>query len=137
MKKIKKSACVRRQTSAAVLTQAAGLVRNVAVHQVRPWDGLVEITYELTEEVLPDQLPETKVTVSNLTDRTVFAARTFTRPPTYEKGRHRLVWDARADGCTLASPQATVEVTVSGTPALSVRFEAQGGIGDAPSQRVL
>ena len=95
-------------------------VSHVTARRILPWAGLVEIAYDLSEEVealsqVTNLFTQARVTDNNRDNRDeYFVARTFTRPPTYEKGRHVLVWDASADGVALKTSSATFSVAVTG-----------------------
>ena len=111
---------------------AAGVVQNVTARQLQPWRGLVEISYELTQDVAPTK---TKGIIQTVTaqDRqhgTNFTAKTFTRPPTFERGAHRLVWNAAADGCTFVSSDTAFQVKVEALPWYMV-IDLSGGASAA------
>ena len=92
-------------------------VSHVTARRILPWAGLVEISYDLSVGV--EALSQvtnlfTLVRMTDLESGECFVARTFTRPPTYEKGHHVLIWDALADGVSLKTPSASFSVAVMG-----------------------
>lgn len=109
----------------SLIAQAEGIVRNVIARQIQPW-GLVEIRYELTKDVSMPQGFVTKVVCEDCQHSTNYTAHTFVKPPTYERGQHKLLWDARADGVVLKSSDVVFRVTVE--TALYCVVDVSGGI---------
>ena len=92
-------------------------VSHVTARRILPWAGLVEIAYDLSEGV--EALSQvtnlfTQVRVTDHESGEIRVARTFTRPPSYEKGRHVPIWDAAADGVSFKTSSATFSVAVTG-----------------------
>jgi len=98
----------------SLIAQAEGVVRNVIARQIQPW-GLVEIKYELTEDVsaLMCVTTTTSVVCDDRQHATKYIARTFVKQPTYSKGVHTLLWDAKADGVALKSKDVVFRVSVN------------------------
>ena len=91
-------------------------VSHVTARRILPWTGLVEISYDLSAGVAALSKVTylfTQVRVTDDESGECFAARTFTRPPTYEKGRHVLIWDAAADGVSFKTASASFSVAVT------------------------
>ena len=86
-------------------------VTNVNVKQRYPWNGLVDITYTLSEG-----LPSGYDLIVTLTDKSnaqiKYSATTFIAPPTFNKGVNTVVWNAFADlnGLVLRNFKCTIEV---------------------------
>ena len=98
----------------ASYTFGLALVSNVTVRQIRPWQGLVEIAYDLTADVKPREGRElqTVVVLQDGNGGKTYRTSNFTRKPTYEKGRHALIWDAAADDVTLQSTNVIFSVSI-------------------------
>ena len=96
------------------LCLATPQIINMAARQVKPWPGLVEISYELTEDVVPPdgKFVETHVVCEDREHGETYRGFTFTAPPTYEKGVHRLIWNARANGVEISSTNCVFKVVI-------------------------
>lgn len=92
----------------------SGVITNVTVRQIQPWNGLVEIQYELTEDVYAPGGARTLVICEDRQNGTNFTAKTFTTVPTYEKGVHRLIWDVAKDYSKIISQEAVFKVVIVG-----------------------
>lgn len=105
---------------------ASGVVTNVTVRQIQPWKGLLEIRYELSDDIVThDERPLcTSVICEDREHGVSYAADSLTTVPTYSKGAHKLIWDARKDGVTVAS-QMVFRVSV-GTAEYCVVDLSQG-----------
>ena len=91
-------------------------VSHVTARRILPWAGLVEISYDLSEGV--EALSQvtnllTQVRVTDHESGEIRVARTFARAPTYERGRHVLIWDAAADDVSFKTASASFSVAVT------------------------
>ena len=114
------------------LALASGVVTNVTLRQLQPWDGLVEIGYDLTEDVVA---PEgeglaTKIKVCDLDGGLDYAPKALHGTPSYTAGHHRLVWHAAKEGVAFASSNVIANVTVKLAPRYCV-IDLSGGTGAA------
>ena len=94
---------------------ASGVVKNVTARQIQPWRGLVEIQYELTEDVVLHSdatVPELSVICEDQEHNVSFRVTKFTTEPTFERGVHKVVWDMGAEGVALVSRSAVFHVSV-------------------------
>ncbi len=75
------------------------LVTGVTARQRWPWNGLVDIDYELLEG-MPAEGVEVEITVEDPEGGKSWVAQTFLKgaEPSSAVGRHRATWDAAADG---------------------------------------
>ena len=86
-------------------------VSDVKVKQRYPWNGLVDISYTLS-----DSLPSGYDLIVTLEDKSnvqiKYMATTFLAPPTFNKGVNTVVWNAFADlnGLVLRNFKCTIEV---------------------------
>ena len=86
-------------------------VKNVTLRQLRPWYGLIEIGYELASD-FSQFIGETDVQIFGADVPTNISAKSFSATPTYEVGRHRLVWNALKDIPDLNLTNAACSVDV-------------------------
>ena len=101
-------------TAACVASADADLVSNVSARQVSPWP-LLEISYDLAEDIQPSQAGYSLLTDVIVTDQehgTNYTATTFREPPTYTQGRHTLLWDMAADGAEFQSCDVVATVSI-------------------------
>lgn len=100
------------------LALASGVVTNVTLRQLQPWDGLVEIGYDLTEDVVAPEGERlaTKIMVCDLDGGQEYAPKALDGTPSYTAGHHRLVWNAAKEGVAFASSNVIANVTVKLAP---------------------
>ena len=119
MKQTKIIAIAAVTVMAAVITvKAEGVALKVdQVRQRYPWNGLVDIDYTVTDASafgVDDNL-EVLMVDKSLTPAVTNRAITFLQAPLpLTAGRHRVTWDANADGVTKRTDQA--EFHVQGRP---------------------
>ena len=112
----------------------ASVITNVSVRQVRPWNGLVEVAYELTEDIettSSDGVVSLKVSVIDMEHDKTFIAKSLTRPADFNRGRHSVVWDAVADDCKYASQNMKFRVSLCRTPPLYCVIDLSAGYSAA------
>ena len=85
-------------------------VKNVAIRQLQPWNGLVEISYEIVDHLVGDL--KTQVLISDVASGKNYNATCFTTTPEYTIGRHRLIWDAKKENVNISSSNITCEVSI-------------------------
>lgn len=90
---------------------ASGVVQNVTARQIQPWNELVEIEYELSKDINGGDF-RTTVVCEDRESGINYTATSFGRAPTYEKGIHRLIWNAKKDGVSIVSKQVVFRVAV-------------------------
>ena len=110
-------------------------VSNVVARQRWPWNGLVDVDYEVGG------------TTTGLVTRISFAeqggagrswvATNFLAgaEPSVEPGFHRATWDTAADGATNVVAAEVVATVTLVAPPYIVRFNANGGVGGSADQR--
>jgi len=97
----------------------ASVITNVTVRQVRPWSGLVEIGYDLTENIESmgsDGVLSLKISAIDAEHGQTYIAKSITPPTGFNKGHHRVVWDAVADDCKCVSTNIKFRVSVAWLP---------------------
>jgi len=92
---------------------ASGIVKDVTIRQVRPWQGMVEVDYELTTDVSSKANLATSVVFTDRSTGKSYTATTFTHPFTYTKGQKRMIWNAAKDGISFKSSDVVCTVTVT------------------------
>jgi len=105
------------------------LVRIADVRPIPGPGGLVEINYEFAEPIVAPlgNLLITEVLVKDLDRHTQVTAKTFASTPTYEAGRHHLVWSAQTDGVAIPSENSVAELRVVSKPATYCVIDLSGG----------
>lgn len=94
---------------------SSGVVKNVTARQIQPWRGLVEIQYELTEDVIAPtgKALSTTIICEDLQNGTNYLAFSINANPTYERGVHKLVWNAGRDKVVIRSRDVVFRVSIS------------------------
>lgn len=97
------------------LVQAEPTLTLLRVQQRYPWNGLVDVDYEIAG--VTDPTAHT-IDVTLLADgEPSVKGRTFLSVPATHNGTHRLVWDATADGASFASRSARLSLNLRWMPA--------------------
>ncbi len=96
------------------LPSFSATIENVVARQRYPWNGLVDISFEVVGDPTAD-LPEGKVAELSveMTDRTTgkkYVATNLTGDTNPTEGSHRVIWDMTAQGVEVYSPEAVFAV---------------------------
>ena len=132
MKQTKIIAIAAVTVMAAVITvEAEGVALKVdQVRQRYPWNGLVDIDYTITDASafgVDDNL-EVLMVDKSLTPAVTNRAITFLQAPLpLTAGRHRVTWDANADGVTKRTDQAEFHVKVVRYAEVYMVIDVSGG----------
>ncbi len=109
------------------------VVSNVVARQRWPWNGLVDVDYEIgggTEGM--------KARISfAASDSRSWTASSFLAgaEPSAEPGFHRATWDTKADGATNVVDAEVVATVTLVAPPYIVSYNANGGVGGSADQR--
>jgi len=120
---------------AAGAALASGIIKDVTIRQVKPWQGMVEVAYELTTDVSSKANLATSVVFTDRSTGKSYTATTFTHPFTYTKGQKKMIWNAAKDGISFKSSDVVCTVTVTsgggGSEGLYCVVDLSGGISAA------
>ena len=111
---------------AAVMTAVVSMAATITVDQVRqryPWNGKVDIDYTVTYAAGEDPIDPNLACVDvQAIDETVtpfvtnFCWTLIPARPSVAAGKHRMTWDAAADGCKTDSDKLRFNVTIETAP---------------------
>ena len=111
---------------AAVMTAAVSMAATITVDQVRqryPWNGKVDIDYTVTYAAGEDPIDPNLACVDvQAIDETVtpfvtnFCWTLIPARPSVAAGKHRMTWDAAADGCKTDSDNLRIKMTIETAP---------------------
>ena len=110
---------------AAAMAGTASAV-NVTIDKVQqryPWNGLVDIDYELDGGVSVDTQFQITVTANGKT----YTASTFKDAVKRTRGKHRITWDTAADNAKFFSKNATVKMSLVDTTGTYYIFDLVNG----------
>ena len=102
---------------AATLVSAAE-IRNVTARQRYPWNGKVDIVYEVVGDVTAGmpagKMPEIVVTAKDKETSRIYEAKAsaLSGDRNYDAGTHRVVWDLEAQGLSIVSKSVVFGLSV-------------------------
>ena len=115
-----------------MMTALAVSVTVDKVQQRYPWNGKVDIDYEISlaaGEVVSnvENFLEFTAIDNSVSPARNYSARAFIQPLSLAEGRHRVTWDANADGLAIVSPSLVLAARIVTRPARYMVVDLSAG----------
>lgn len=102
-------------------------VSDVTAQQRYPWNGMVDITYTISDDVAAMSNPSIVIMAKDNESGCTYLASTFDKAPPLSAGTHVATWVPAADGLKLNSADVTFTVSLSDEPFLYCLIDVSGG----------
>ena len=108
------------------------MISNVTARQRYPWNGKVDISYTMTDDIAEEAkrkalLTSLKVTAIDMVANSTNIATQLSGDLSFEDGTHTIVWDMNAEGLTFKSSNVVFNVACETTPATYCVIDLSAG----------